>query len=589
MRFDLVAPLLFLLAGLAATPAIPQDAASPESRNPPCAIATISVAERADAVAVEISLSQMVHAKVSTLDHPDRLAFDFPGCELAHPGQRLIVNRGSVIAVRAAQFSIAPPIARVVIDLKAAQHHEETYVGNKIIIQLRTAADAQNLAPLSRENTLAATIPPPAPKSDRPVPKSSDKAPPQPTPKISTPPSPSAPTAAAQPHAYALLAKARALTIFDLEPLEARSQAGDPESETTLALAYHAGTLLKQDDAEALRLLQSAANRGFVAAEESMGIFCQSGFGMPPDKAQAVSWYTKAAQHGSTDAATNLALMYSTGDGIPKDAAKAATWFRKAAEEGDATAQLNLAAIYHRGDGVPQDNAQTALWLSKAADQGLLPAMVELAYWDLQPEHGSNVDAAIGWYKKAAEQGDATSQAALGDILASEKLGRLDYPQALDWYRKAADQGDRNGEFGLGRRYFLGQGVPKDMEEARRWLTPAANQGHPFAQFLLATMFEVGQGGPVDAAAAAKYYELSAKSGLARAQYRFGLLLASDRGNTANLVSAYKWLVLAEDSEKESAATAEEVRKLLTPAQIAQAEHEIDEWRTTHRTRPSSR
>jgi hypothetical protein len=93
--------------------------------------------------------------------------------------------------------------------------------------------------------------------------------------------------------------------------LEAKAQAGDPKSETTLALAYHAGTLLKMDDAEALRLLQHAANRGFVAAEEAMGIFCQSGFGMPPDKAQAVSWYTKAAQHGSRDAATNLALMYS--------------------------------------------------------------------------------------------------------------------------------------------------------------------------------------------------------------------------------------------------------------------------------------
>jgi TPR repeat protein len=106
------------------------------------------------------------------------------------------------------------------------------------------------------------------------------------------------------------------LTISDLEPLEARAQAGDPESETMLALAYHAGTLLKMDDAKALRLLQQAASRGFVAAEEAMGIFCQVGFGMPPDKVQAVSWYTKAAQHGSKDAATNLALMYANGDGI---------------------------------------------------------------------------------------------------------------------------------------------------------------------------------------------------------------------------------------------------------------------------------
>jgi len=128
---------------------------------------------------------------------------------------------------------------------------------------------------------------------------------------------------------------------------------------------------------------------------------------MPPDKTQAVSWYSKAAQQGSKAAATNLALMYSAGDGIPKDPAKAATWFRSAAEAGDATAQMDLAALYRRGEGVSQDDTQSILWLTKAADQRFVPAMLELASWNLQPEHGASIDAAIGWYKKAADQGDA--------------------------------------------------------------------------------------------------------------------------------------------------------------------------------------
>jgi len=95
-------------------------------------------------------------------------------------------------------------------------------------------------------------------------------------------------------------------------------------------------------------------------------------------------------------------------------------------------------------------------------------------------------------------------------------------------------------------------------------------------------MFEAGEGGPADAAAAAKYYERSANYGIAEAQYRFGLLLASDRSNATSLMSAYKWLVLAQQSVKESAATAQDVRKLLTPAQIVQAERQIDGWRTAH-------
>jgi len=127
------------------------------------------------------------------------------------------------------------------------------------------------------------------------------------------------------------------------------------------------------------------------------------------------------------------------------------------------------------------------------------------------------------------------------------------------------------------------------MQEARRWLTPAANWGHPYAQFLLAKMFEAGEGGPVDAASAAKYYEPAAIYGIAEAQYRLGLLLASDRSNGTSLVSAYKWLVLAQDSVKGSAATAQDLRKQLTHAQVAQAEHEIDEWRTAHLPRQSNR
>jgi uncharacterized protein len=603
VRIDPIASILFLLAGLAATRAISQDAAPPGSPNLHPVITAISVAERADGVAVEVMFSKPVRANVSTLEHPDRLVFDFPGCELAHPGQRMAVNRGSVVTVRAAEFSVAPPIARVVIDLKSAQDHEETYAGNKLVIRvipkLNSNGDAQPPVPAhaAEGNNSAANNPPLATKpdraadrgSDRAAPKSSVSALPQPMSKTNAPPSLIARMATNQPRAYALLDKARALNVSDLEPLEAKAKAGDPESETTLALAYHAGTLLKMDDAEALRLLQHAANRGFVGAEEAMGIFCQSGFGMPPDKAQAVSWYTKAAQHGSRDAATNLALMYSTGDGIPRDAAKAATWFRSAAEAGDATAQLNLAALYHRGEGLPPDDAQAVVWLTKAAEQGLPPAMFELARWDLQPQHGSNIEGAIVWLRRAADQGDAKAQAELGDVFADEKLGHIDYAQAVLWYRKAADQGLREGEYGLGARYLLGQGVPQDLEEARRWQTKAADQGHPYAQFLLATMFQSGQGGPVDAAAAAKYYELAANYGLPRAQYRLGLLLASDRTNGTSLVSAYKWFVLAQDWVKESNTTLQELRKLLTPAQLTQAEHEIDEWRAAHPPRQPSR
>ncbi len=526
---------------------------------------------------MEISFSKAVHASITTLENPDRLVFDFPGCELAHANQRLPVNLGSVLAVRAAAFSVAPPVARVVIDLKSVTDHEETYEGDKLVIRLKAKAGGTISVREGEIRVPAPDAQPPKSKLNH-AQKSADAA----LLKSTGPSSSASRTTTPQLTAYGLLARTKTLSLSDLEPLEAKARAGDPEAETTLGLAYHAGTLLKPDDAEARRLLQLAADKGFVAAEEAMGIFCESGFGMPADKAQAFSWYTKAARDGSRDAATNLALMYSIGDGIQRDPVKAATWFRTAADAGDATAQLNLATIYHRGEGVQQDDAQAVSWLTKAADQGLLPAMIELAKWYLQPEHGNNIDAAIGWCKKAAAQGDATAQAVLGDIFSDEKLGRQDYAQAVVWYRKAAEQGYRDGEFGLGSRYLLGQGVLQDLGEARRWLTPAADQGHPYAQFLLAKMFEEGQGGPVDVASARKYYEPAADFGIGEAQYRLARLLASDRDNAASLITAYKWLVLSENSVKESAPAALALRNSLNPAQVAQAEHDIDDWRKAH-------
>lgn len=84
-----------------------------------------------------------MHADVGTLEHPDRLVFDFNGSELAHPAQRLVGNRGSVIAVRTAVFSSVPAIARLVIDLGSPLDHEEAYVGNTLVIKLHSTGGPQ--------------------------------------------------------------------------------------------------------------------------------------------------------------------------------------------------------------------------------------------------------------------------------------------------------------------------------------------------------------------------------------------------------------------------------------------------------------
>ena len=320
---------MFLLAGLAAPPAIAQDAAASGSRNSTCIISAISVAEHADSVDVEVAFNELVQPEVSRLEHPDRLVFDFPGCELAGPGQRFVVNRGPVLAVSSAALEVASPIARVVVELRSAQSRERAIAGHKLVVSLSSSGNnlvieldanggsrrpalagggnepAANSLPLPPKSAAVVEPVPSAapvvPGDDRAAPRTAEAVAPTPNlpplgadrtaprsgevvPTMSSAPAVVPGTARAAPkfaevaagplipnlslpplfprtatlqfHAYALLDKARTLTIFDLEPLEAKAEAGDPEAETTLALAYHAGTLLKQDDTQALRLLR---------------------------------------------------------------------------------------------------------------------------------------------------------------------------------------------------------------------------------------------------------------------------------------------------------------------------------------------
>src|SRR5262249_6183424 len=122
-------------------------------------------------------------------------------------------------------------------------------------------------------------------------PQPSGSAAPAPAPTPASPPT--APPGHRSSSEYDVLEKARAITLDELPALEEKAQAGDPQAQTKLALAYHAGVLLKNDEEEAFRLLKLAAEKGYMPAEESLGIYYAMGIGMDnPDLQAALKWYT---------------------------------------------------------------------------------------------------------------------------------------------------------------------------------------------------------------------------------------------------------------------------------------------------------
>jgi TPR repeat protein len=534
----------------------------------------INVATDQQGLSIEILTNSPVVPDTERLEHPDRLVFDFAGFSLQGPAQRIPVNKGPVSAVRASLFQTNPPLSRIVIDLKEPTSVELRPFGNRIVI--RVPFESEGPPPLERS------------QSKKTPPSESSAA-------LSRPigPSPSIPQGVPDgsngqrpAREYDVLEKARAVTLEELPGLEAKAEGGDPEAETLLALAYHSGVLLKNDEEEALRLLHRAAARGYVPAQESLGIYYTAGIGMEkPDPQAALQWYTAAAEKGSADAATNIGSMYAIGDGIPKDMTAAIRWFRRASDGGGASAEYNLSVIYRRGDGLPQDEQQALLWLTKAANHDFIPALREMGFRAAYPRVGAAADipTALQRYKRAAELGDAISQAVLGDIFSNGELVKPDYEQAAKYYRMAADQGQRDGQFGLAVRYTLGQGTPVDQGEAMRLFKAAADQGHADAQYDLGVMYELGQGAEADPPSAAHYYQLAAEQGVVKAEYRIGVLLSKGVGVQADRVSAYKWLMLAQDSLPSATKALSDLRPSMSAAEVSEAEHQVDAWRIAHK------
>ncbi len=123
---------------------------------------------------------------------------------------------------------------------------------------------------------------------------------------------------------------------------------------------------------------------------------------------------------------------------------------QKDAAAGDAYAQLNLGAAYDNGIGVARD-----------------------------------IEQALLWYEKAAEQGVAEAQFNLAHLLVAEELSAA---VAAQWMLKAAEQGMSDAEYLMGVIYAEGIGVEMDRAEARRWLQQAVQKGNLEAQRFLKEM-----------------------------------------------------------------------------------------------------
>jgi transglutaminase-like putative cysteine protease len=98
--------------------------------------------------------------------------------------------------------------------------------------------------------------------------------------------------------------------------------------------------------------------------------------------------------------------------------------------------------------------------------------------------------AAVAWFRKAAERGNAFGQVNLGYMYQEGRGVPKDDTEAATWYRKSAEQGNIGGEHNLGLMYRDGRGIGQNHSEAARWLRKAAEQGDTRAKAILTSLEE---------------------------------------------------------------------------------------------------
>jgi hypothetical protein len=163
----------------------------------------------------------------------------------------------------------------------------------------------------------------------------------------------------------------------------------------------------------------------------------------------------------------------------------------------------------------------------------------------VQLEHQTYIDAV----RKAADAGFAEYQYKYGLIA---QAGLVKGEKALGWYLKAAINGNQLAQFNIAQCVLNGSQCDKDGNKAINWLTHAAKDGNnPQASYLLAQQLLDSDNIQFDPELAAQYLAQAAQQKYGPAIVEYASLLAMS--DNPKLRSAEKAIALAEAGLKEDA------------------------------------
>ena len=248
--------------------------------------------------------------------------------------------------------------------------------------------------------------------------------------------------------------------------------------------AYVEGTATRDasgwDDGEAWFALGHARRYGLIEGREM-------------DERGAMECLRRAAELGDAAAHDELGFTYASGwDGTPRDGAKSVLHYYFAANAGSVRAMMALGYRHKHGIDVPESCETAVLYYHEAAKivvdeaakrtPGVLPFQIEKHRLSAEMS-GSNLAARrerdlVQYYRYSADMGNVDAQVTMGRLYSLGARGlRKDVGAARKYLTDAANAGDATAMASLGNMYANGFGVDVDNATALHWFRKAAKKG----------------------------------------------------------------------------------------------------------------
>ena len=247
------------------------------------------------------------------------------------------------------------------------------------------------------------------------------------------------------------------------------------------------------------------------------------------------------AEAGDPKSLYDLAKLHDTGyDSIPKDSVRSTAMYLKSAEKGYAPAMNFIGFRYYNGEIVNKDLDSAVYWIRRAAEDGDITAAANLGYLLLDsPEIEHDTVEASKWLMVAAEEGVVGPQHRLIEINKVEwdelpadsalNLGLKYYlgkaPVLGFNFIKIATKGAIPRAYALlGDAYSRGIGVPYDHQKSVDNFFKAAMMGDPSAQFIIAELLDFFPDADQSSQGAAYWHEKAESQGISDSESAYSRL-----------------------------------------------------------------